>query len=54
VPEGEPLLWQLSFSDAEISKIIQNRERSMFKRINQEEKVARIQIYEFSIVNYQI
>lgn len=38
IPEDEPLLWQLSYSDDEINKIIQNRERSMFRRQSEEGK----------------
>ena len=38
IPEGEPLLWQLSYSDQEITKIIQNRERSIFRRMTEESK----------------
>ncbi|CAI2384236.1 unnamed protein product [Moneuplotes crassus] len=37
IPEDEPLLWQLSYSDREINKIIQNRERGMFRLRNGEE-----------------
>ena len=38
LPENEPLIWQLSFSDAEIGKIIQNRDRSVFRRMTQENR----------------
>ena len=38
IPDDEPLLWQLSFSDQEITKIIQNRERSQFRQMTGDQR----------------
>ena len=31
IPEGDPLIWQLSFTDTEISKILEKREAAMLR-----------------------